>query len=112
MTRLFWAKWILITAAAINAALVSFGFFAQWTWKPIPSNARLSSATWHASQTLGGLAYIMCIPLIILAVAASVAWRHQQTAAHRELSHCRSCGYDRRSLSTSVPCPECGTPPR
>ena len=72
---------------------------------------------WHLSRSFPTAnAWLVLGALVVYATAVGVSLRVwgrrglEQARARRGL--CAACGYDRRSISVSLPCPECGQPVR
>lgn len=82
-------------------------------WQIGPRSGRLnwwpydgSFAQWYPAP--GG--YRFTLPLWIPAVLSAAVLLVVRTIRRRKPHACRSCGYSRAGLVTSIPCPECGAP--
>jgi hypothetical protein len=51
------------------------------------------------------------MPLVLTSGAAGILWWKDNGDRRRRLGLCITCGYDRRGIDASAPCPECGRAP-
>ena len=89
----------------------SFEFRSESTWRPHRQGGYVASA--HAPFPPSNLNVIV-IPLWPWLAGALVAWVTTEvwrSVPRRDAGRCACCKYDRRGLSSSAPCPECGTFP-
>jgi hypothetical protein len=93
-----WPTRIDTAAWAIRALPKPYEGFQWWPW----------FWPWRPLTTPGGwfsqLAFPSWLPIPIFALAAA-ALRPPRTP---DPAACTACGYDRRGLRTTAPCPECG----
>lgn len=77
---------------------------AAWTWSD-----PLGWPTCNLREPVRQLAIPLWIPLLLVSAPTALLWRADRRAARREKAGlCAACGYDRRGLAASAPCPECG----
>src|SRR5262245_19483524 len=77
----------------------------------------LEYETHSKDERRGNLVYIgpayshLCIPLwpIIAACGLTAAWNWRRSRNYSKAGACPNCGYDRRGITTTAQCPECGT---
>jgi hypothetical protein len=99
------------------------GFIAAGVWLPVESPGwsvdreryaiQWWRFEWHVySLEMWAIAFPIWLPLPLVLSATLGAWRLDTLARRRARSgKCPKCGYDRRGLPPSSPCPECGSGP-
>ncbi len=78
-----------------------FSNFVPRVWLP-----RVWLISWPSSPVqYWDIAIPLWLPAVLFAVPTFLGWR---AARPRDPAQCTACGYDRRGLPSTAPCPECG----
>jgi hypothetical protein len=88
-----------ITGVPMPKGLQTVSIQRQYSW--------WFRAEWKPDQR--SFAIPLWFPFLFVTILTIAAWRHEFAARRRTLIGCCSkCKYDRRGLSPTTPCPECG----